>query len=97
MSFVTRNYNSGDFFYGLESSFSYTANKTFLLTDVTTDIRLPDGSRPRLQPHNSVIYKITKPDTSMPVAPQVPPPQPVKKSKQDIQNDKRRKVKAETS
>lgn len=97
MSFVTRNYNAGDFFYGLESSFSYTANKTFLLTDVTTEIRLPDGTRPRLQPHNSVIYKITKPDTSMPVAPQLAPAQPIKKSKQEIENDKRRREKAETS
>ena len=61
VGFITRNYNQGDFFYGLEQSFNYTATKSFTLTDVETEIRLPDGSRPRLDPHNSVIYKITKP------------------------------------
>jgi len=60
VGFITRNYNQGDFFYGLEQSFNYTATKSFTLTDIETEIRLPDGSRPRLDPHNSVIYKITK-------------------------------------
>mgnify|MGYP003626874312 CR=1 FL=1 len=66
MAFITRNYSSGDFFYGLEQSFSYTATKNFTITDITTDIRLPDGTRPQLQPHSSVIYKITKPQNSLP-------------------------------
>jgi hypothetical protein len=61
VGFITRNYNSADFFYGLEQSFSYTATKTFILTEIETEIRLPDGTRPRLNTHNSVIYKITKP------------------------------------
>lgn len=61
VGYITRNYNNGDFFYSLEQSFNYTANKSFTLTEIKTEIRLPDGSRPRLQPHNSVIYKITKP------------------------------------
>jgi hypothetical protein len=61
VGFITRNYNSGNFFYGLEQSFSYTATKTFILTEIETEIRLPDGTRPRLNTHNSVIYKITKP------------------------------------
>ena len=60
VGYITRNYNQGDFFYSLEQSFTFTATKSFTLTDITTEIRLPDGSRPRLQPHNSVIYKITK-------------------------------------
>ena len=61
IGYITRNYNSGDFFYGLLQDFSYTATKTFTLTEIETEIRLPDGSRPRLSTHNSVIYKITKP------------------------------------
>ena len=60
LAYITRNNNQGDFFYGLEQSFSYTATKSFTLTEIETDIRLPNGTRPRLQPHNSVIYKITK-------------------------------------
>jgi len=60
--FVPRFDNAGSFFYkGLESSFSFTATKTFSISEVETDIRLPDGSRPRLLRHSSVIYKITKP------------------------------------
>jgi hypothetical protein len=61
IGYITRNYNQGDFFYGLEQSFNYTANKTFTLTEISHEVRLPDGSRPRLQPNNSIIYKITKP------------------------------------
>jgi len=61
VGYITRNYNNGDFFYSLEQSFNYTCTKSFTLTEIKTEIRLPDGSRPRLQPHNSVIYKITKP------------------------------------
>ena len=61
IGYITRNYNSGDFFYSLEQGFNYTANKSFVITDIETELRLPNGLRPRLQPHSSVIYKITKP------------------------------------
>jgi hypothetical protein len=57
---MTRNYNNGDYFYALESTFNYTATKPFVITDITTDIRLPDGSRPVLDPNSAVIYKIQK-------------------------------------
>lgn len=60
MAFMTRNYNNGDYFYALESSFNYTATKPFVITDITTDIRLPDGKRPALDPNSAVIYKIQK-------------------------------------
>ena len=60
MGYVTRYNNTGSFFYGSESSFQYTATKDFVLSEVETDIRLPDGSRPRLERNSSVIYKITK-------------------------------------
>ena len=62
VAFVPRFDNAGSFFYkGLESSFSFTATKDFSISEIETDVRLPDGSRPRLLPHSSVIYKITKP------------------------------------
>ena len=73
VGYITRNYNNGDFFYSLEQSFNYTCTKSFTLTEIKTEIRLPDGSRPRLQPHNSVIYKITKP-MEVPEFPEPPPP-----------------------
>jgi len=79
VGYITRNYNEGDFFYGMEQSFSYTATKSFTLTEIQTDIRLPNGNRPRLQPHNSVIYKITR---APPQPPQgAPPPPPQKNNK----------------
>jgi hypothetical protein len=70
MAFMTRNYNNGDFFYALESTFNYTATKPFVITDITTDIRLPDGSRPILDPHSAVIYKIIK-STFLAIPPQI--------------------------
>jgi hypothetical protein len=59
VGYVTRYNNEGDFFYQVASNFSFTSTKDFVLTDIDTDIRLPDGSRPRLEPHSSVIYKIS--------------------------------------
>tara|TARA_R110000824_G_scaffold302492_1_gene490268 strand:- start:940 stop:4599 length:3660 start_codon:yes stop_codon:yes gene_type:complete len=79
IGFITRNYNDGDFFYSLEQGFSYTANKNFVITDIETELRLPNGLRPRLQPHSSVIYKITKP-LGFPL-PQQQPPSPTSRKK----------------
>lgn len=61
VGYITRFNNEGDFFYQVASDYTFTATKDFVLTDVDTDIRLPNGSRPKLQPHSSVIYKIIKP------------------------------------
>ena len=69
IGYISRQYSGGDFFYGLEQAFSYTANKSFTITDINTEIRLPDGSRPRLQPNSGVIYKITKPIYQPPPTP----------------------------
>ena len=60
LAYISRNYSAGDFFYLPAGSFSLQVTRDFVLTDVTTDIRLPDGSRPRLSPHSSVIYKIQR-------------------------------------
>ncbi len=60
MSYVTRYNNEGNFFYGLESTFTYTSTKDFVLSDIDTRILLPDGSKPRLSENSGVIYKITK-------------------------------------
>lgn len=66
MGYLTRENNIGDFYYNAQQSFEYTAIKDFTLTEVETDIRLPDGSKPRFEGHSAVIYKITKPLTSLP-------------------------------
>lgn len=76
MGFLTRENNEGDFFYQGGTSFNFTALKDFTLSEVETDIRLPDGSRPKLDPNSAIIYKITKPQVPLNI---VSPPQ--KKSK----------------
>ena len=86
LAFMTRNYTNGDYFYALESTFNYTVTKPFVITDITTDIRLPDGKRPVLDPNSAVIYKIQK-TKQLPIA--VPPSQI--KSMSNIKEDERRK------
>ena len=85
LAFMTRNYTNGDFFYALESTFNYTVTKPFVITDITTDIRLPDGKRPVLDPNSAVIYKIQK-TRQLPIA--VPPSQI--KSNLILKEDERR-------
>ena len=69
MGYLTRENNIGDFYYNSEQTFQYTATKDFTLTEIETDIRLPDGTRPKLNPHSAVIYKITKNINSLPPIP----------------------------
>ncbi len=64
MSYLTRENNESDFFYQNERTFNFTATKDFTITDITTDIRLPNGDRPNLDPHTTIIYKIEKPLTN---------------------------------
>ena len=65
MGLLTRQNNEGDFFYTTETSYNFTATKDFTLSEVETEFRLPDGSRPKLEPQSCVIYKITKPIQSV--------------------------------
>ena len=80
MGYLTRENNIGDFYYNPQQTFEYTAIKDFTLTEVETDIRLPDGTKPRFEGHSAVIYKITKPLTSLP-APLLQPTKPKGKGK----------------
>ncbi len=65
MAYLTRENNEGDFFYQPSTTFNFTATKDFTISDIETDLRLPDGSRPKLEPQSCVIYKITKPIQSV--------------------------------
>jgi hypothetical protein len=66
MTYLTRENNESDFFYQGEKGFNFTATKDFVITDITTDIRLPNGERPILNSASTVIYKIEKPLRSLP-------------------------------
>ena len=61
IAYITRNYASGDYFYAFATTWAYTADKDYILTDIKTDIRLPDGRAAPIDPNSSIIYKITKP------------------------------------
>ncbi len=58
IAYITRNYAEGDFFYSFSTGWTYTADQDYIITDITTDIRLPDGSPAPIDKNSSVIYKI---------------------------------------
>lgn len=61
VAYITRNYAQGDFFYSFATTWQYTADRSFIITDITSDIRMPNGSPAPLDRQSSIIYKITKP------------------------------------
>mgnify|MGYP003672896874 CR=1 FL=1 len=69
MAYIARNYTSGDFFYSFATSWSYTADKNYVITDIQTSIRTPDGLPAPLDEASSVIYRITKPKIMPTIAP----------------------------
>lgn len=85
---LTRENNQGDFFYSPSTDFVFTATKDFVITEIETSIRLPDGSRPKLESHSSVIYKITKPLRSLPQN-ATPIPQHVRRTEDNQRNKKK--------
>lgn len=57
---IQKNYNSGDYFYGEESSVTFTITRPKVLTHITTAICDPDGSYSNIDDSSVVIYKIQK-------------------------------------
>tara|TARA_R110002074_G_scaffold118398_2_gene250941 strand:- start:3930 stop:7355 length:3426 start_codon:yes stop_codon:yes gene_type:complete len=66
IAYITRNYAEGDFFYSFATSWNYTADTDYVITDITTDIRLPDGRPAPIDKNSSVIYKLVKPQAMPP-------------------------------
>ena len=60
MGIVMKNYNSGDYVYGEESSVQFTVTKPKVITSITTSITDPDGSYSRVDDSSAVVYKIQK-------------------------------------
>jgi hypothetical protein len=60
MGIVLKNYNSGDYVYGEESSVQFTVTKPKVVTSITTSITDPDGSYSRVDDSSAVVYKIQK-------------------------------------
>ena len=70
IAYITRNYASGDYFYSFATGWSYTADQDYIITDITTDIRLPDGTPAPIDKNSSVIYKVQT-IKAMPPPPQI--------------------------
>ena len=77
MAYVTRNYSTGDFFFGQQSSWSYIADKEYIITEFDTNITLPNGLPAPIENNSSIIYKITKVKT-LPPPLGAPAPRPQK-------------------
>ena len=61
MAYVPRSFTTGDYFFGTATTWTYTADKDYVVSNIHTDIRLPDGTPAPLAENSSIIYKITKP------------------------------------
>jgi hypothetical protein len=85
LAYVTRNYSSGNYFYAFATQWEYIVDNSYLLSDITTDITLPDGRIASLGKDSSVIYKIVKPKVLPPSAP------PIEESKRESSSDRAKK------
>ena len=74
MAYVSRNYSTGDFFFGQETSWNYVVDKEFILTEFDVNITLPNGLPAPIEDNSSIIYKITKPKTLPPPLSAFQPP-----------------------
>ena len=61
MAYVSRNYSTGDFFFGEPTTWTYVADKEYILTEFDTNITLPNGLPAPIENNSSIIYKIIKP------------------------------------
>ena len=60
IGYITRNYNSSDFFYSFANSWNYIVDKKRALNSFTIDIRLPNGRKPKLDGNSTIIFKVIK-------------------------------------
>lgn len=66
MAYISRNYSTGDYFYSFNTSWQYTIDNPYIITDFTTQIMLPDGRPAPIEKNSSIIYKIIKQKTLPP-------------------------------
>lgn len=60
IGYITRNYESADFFFAFANDWSYTIDKPQMLNSFVVDIRLPNGRPAPLGLNSSILFKITK-------------------------------------
>jgi hypothetical protein len=60
IGYITRNYESADFFFSFATDWAYIIDKPQMLNSFVVDIRLPNGRPAPLDPNSSILFKITK-------------------------------------
>ena len=58
-----KSYNSNDFFYSYSPSYTMTADRNYILSNITTSIRNSDGNLANVGDRCVIVYKITKAKT----------------------------------
>lgn len=58
MAVVSKNYNTGDYYFGEASDLEFTITRPKMVTEITTAICDPDGTYSRVDDSSGVIYKI---------------------------------------
>lgn len=60
IAYITRNYSEGDYFYSFTTNWNFTVDMPYVVSNIITDIRLPNGRPAPIDNNSSVIYKINK-------------------------------------
>jgi len=60
IAYITRNYSEGDYFYSFTTNWNFTVDMPYVVSNIVTDIRLPNGRPAPIDNNSSVIYKINK-------------------------------------
>ena len=74
VAYVSRNYSTGDFFFGQPTSWAYTVDKPYIITEFDTNITLPNGLPAPIEDNSSIIYRITRAKTLPPPLSAFEPP-----------------------
>ena len=72
---VARNYASGDFLYGFNTTYTIPITAPRHITKISTEIRSPNGNLAPINGKSTVLYKVVKPYTQ-PMAEEILNPQP---------------------
>ena len=65
VAYIPRSYTTGDFVYASGTTWAYTADKDYVLSDITVDVRMPSGDPAPLDANSAVIFKVTRPKPSI--------------------------------
>ena len=80
LTYISRNYSTGDFFYSFSTDWSTVIDKSYVLSHFTVSIRLPNGKPAPVSDNSSIIFKVVKPKILPPQI--IEPEKEIKKEKE---------------